>query len=233
MIFAHPNLDGCFCCSCLLPFEGDPSFASLQTEAAVRAFFQTLFADIVPLTDTLVADFLRNPIIPLISIRTLPWYYKDRIVLIGDACHAVYPFYAQGMNAAFEDCLVLSQCLDRYKDCREAAFGEYQMLRKRNTDALAEMSQANFLELRDKVRSPLLRLRKKLDAILSRLFPESWMPLHAMVTHTTMPYAEALNRSRRQDRILMGLGMALPAAMLTVGTLGHLRDRLKTPVDRK
>lgn len=229
MIFAHPNRDGAFCCSCLLPFQGDPSFASLETEADVLAFFQALFGDIVPLTPNLVGDFLRNPIVPLVSIRTDPWYYKDRVVLVGDACHAVYPFYAQGMNAAFEDCLALGECMDRHPGDREAAFLEYQTLRKRNTDALAEMSRQNFVELRDKVRSPLLRTRKKLDVVLSKLFPRTWMPLHAMVTHTTIPYAEALERSKEQDSILkwLGVGLALLSIVPFRAPLSHLLGRLK------
>src|SRR5439155_22443567 len=118
-------------------------------------FFAELFGDIVPLTPNLVADFMRNPIIPLISVHTSPWHYQDWIVLLGDAAHAVYPFYAQGMNAAFEDCLTLGACLERHPGQWAGAFAEYQTLRKHNTDALAALSEENFLELRDRVRSPL------------------------------------------------------------------------------
>lgn len=228
MIFAHPNLDGNFCCSCLLPFRGAPSFASLNDHDSVQAFFQTTFSDIVPLAPTLVDDFLNNPIVPLMSIRTSQWYYKDRVVLIGDACHAVFPFYAQGMNAAFEDGLILSECLDRHPHDWRSAFAEYQALRKRNTDALADMSRENFLELRDKVRSPLFRARKTLDTALSKLFPQAWMPLHAIVTHTTIPYAEALARSRRQETLVkwMGVGAALLAiALFRSGETGLLGGR--------
>lgn len=229
MMFAHPNRDGAFCCSFLLPFQGDPSFATLTTEDEALAFFQTFYRDIVPLTPNLACDFLRNPIVPLISIQTRPWHYKDRVVLIGDAGHAVYPFYAQGMNAAFEDCLVLRDCLDRHMGDWEAAFKEYQALRKRHTDALAQMSRENFIELRDTVRSPLLQTRKRLDVALSKLFPETWMPLHAMVTHTTIPYAEALKRSRRQDRILkwLGIGAVLPTALLMRGALYRVLEKQK------
>jgi kynurenine 3-monooxygenase len=218
MIFAHPNLDGRFCCSCLLPFEGQPSFASLQTEAAVSAFFAELFSDIVPLTPNLVADFMRNPIIPLISVHTSPWHYQDWIVLLGDAAHAVYPFYAQGMNAAFEDCLTLGACLERHPGQWASAFAEYQTLRKQNTDALAALSEENFLELRDRVRSPLVRVHKRVDWALSRLFPQTWAPLHAMISHTTIPYSKVLQHARRQNRALAGLGLsALASAIWLVG----------------
>src|SRR5262249_30121302 len=161
------------CCSCLLPFEGRTSFAALREREAVQSFFEQTFGDIVPLSPTLVDDFMRNPIVPLMSIRTSQWYYKARVVLLGDACHAVYPFYAQGMNAAFEDCLVLSECMAHHAGEWEAAFAEYQRRRKPNTDALAEMSRQNFIELRDKVRSPLLRARKQLDNILGAVFPRT------------------------------------------------------------
>lgn len=207
MIFAHPNPDGSFCCSLVLPFQGEPSFASLQTEAEVLAFFTSQFNDIVRLTPSLTADFCQKRIVPLVSTHVDPWYYKDRVVLLGDACHGVYPFYAQGMNAAFEGCIALGQCLDHHRGRWELAFAEYQRQRKPNTDALAEMSEQNFVELRDRVRSPLVRGRKQLDLLLNRVFAKAWMPLHGMVTHTTMPYAEALRRSRRQDRRLKQIGL--------------------------
>jgi kynurenine 3-monooxygenase len=143
------------------------------------------------------------------------------VVLLGDSAHAVVPFYAQGMNAAFEDCAVLSDCLARHGAGRAAAFAEYQALRKRHTDALAEMSKQNFLELRDKVRSPWLRGRRKLDHLLNRCLGQAWAPLHARVTNTSIPYADALERERRQDRILIWTGIGLGAAAL-LATLGAL-----------
>src|SRR5205807_2100966 len=113
-MFAHPNLDGSFTCSLVLPFEGEHSFASVDGKAhgaGVTALFQALFPDAAPLMPRLAEEFARNPILSLASIRTSAWSYRDRVVLLGDACHAVVPFYAQGMNAAFEDCAVLSHCL--------------------------------------------------------------------------------------------------------------------------
>jgi kynurenine 3-monooxygenase len=124
------------------------------------------------------------------------------------------------MNAAFEDCAVLDECLTRHPDDREKAFAEYQAIRKPNTDALAEMSKQNFLELRDRVRSPWPRARKALDLFLNRLLGEGWMPLHARVTHTCAPYARALEISRRQDRILGVIGVALALGLIWLALSG-------------
>lgn len=201
-MFAHPNLNGSFTCSLVLPFEGPNSFASLNDEAAVSAFVQEMFPDFAPLLPNVGREFLRNPIESLVSTRCSPWYFQDRVVLIGDACHAVFPFYAQGMNAAFEDCTVLSDCLEKENGPSPTAFAKYQEIRKRNTDALADISFENFVELRDRVRSPLLRARRKLLFLLGGIFPEQWTPLHAMVTNTTIPYADAVARARWHNRML-------------------------------
>jgi kynurenine 3-monooxygenase len=211
MLFAHPNLDGSFTCSFVLPFSGAKSFETLSDPDRVLTFFAETFPDIVSLVPDLGEQFLARPIVPLATIRTSPWFYADRVVLLGDSAHAVVPFYAQGMNAAFEDCAVLSACLARHRGERAAAFQEYQTLRQRNTDALAEISKQNFLELRDKVRSPWLRTRRRLDLLLSKLLADRWSSLHAAVTNSSIPYAEALERARRQDHALAwtGAGLAL------------------------
>jgi kynurenine 3-monooxygenase len=214
LLFAHPNRDGSFTCSLVLPFQGPLSFAALARPGAVSELFASMFPDLVPLIPDLEEQFARRPIIHLATTRTTPWYSADKVVLLGDAAHAVVPFYAQGMNAAFEDCAVLDECLGRHPEDREQAFAEYQAIRKPNTDALAEMSKQNFLELRDRVRSPWPRARKALDLFLHRLLGEAWMPLHARVTHTCVPYARALEMTRRQTRILVSLGLAAAVALL-------------------
>lgn len=216
LIVTHPNLDGSHTATLFMPFEGgERSFAALATAPGVERFFARNFPDLVPLAPGLVEEFLRHPTAPLVSTRTSLWHHRDRVVLIGDGCHAVYPFYGQGMNAALEDCAVLDACLERHPDSREAAFREYQALRKRNTDALHELVRQNFLELRDTVNSPVFRARKQVDLLLSRLLPGRWTPLYNMVVHTDMPYSEALERARRQDRIRRwsGLDPALVAAL--------------------
>ncbi|GCE13520.1 kynurenine 3-monooxygenase [Tengunoibacter tsumagoiensis] len=209
MMLAIPNYDGCFTCTCVLPFKGEVSFDTLNTESAVAAFFKNQFADVVPYIPGLANQFLHNQINDFITVSTDPWYYKDAIVLLGDACHAVYPFYGQGMNAAFEDCFVLSECIKNHPGNWEAAFASYQQKRLRNTNVLAQLSKENFDELRDKVRSPWLVAQKKTIAALNRLFPRTWIPLYTMMTHTTMPYADALERCQKQNRAARWLGIDL------------------------
>jgi len=209
LLFAHPNRDGSFTCSLVLPFQGEASLESLTEREPVLDFFTRTYPDLVPLVPDLAEQFLNNRIVPLVSVRTSPWSYRDRVVLLGDAAHAVVPFYAQGMNAAFEDCALLDQCLGEHPGDRAAAFREYERRRKRHTDALAEMSKQNFRELRDRVRSPWMRARHRLDTALSRVAGDLWAPLHARVTNTSIPYADALDLERRQDRIVKCAGIAL------------------------
>src|SRR5207237_6206664 len=142
------------------------SFAALHTEADVLRFFQQQFPDAVPLLPALGRDFLGNPTGSLVTVRCSPWHVTGRVVLIGDACHAVVPFLGQGMNAAFEDCTVLMQCLERHGPDRGRALAEYERLRKEHTDALADMCVENFIEMRDKVASPIFRAGKKLAVLL-------------------------------------------------------------------
>lgn len=223
LIVTHPNPDGSHTVTVFLPWEGPRSFAALTTEDQVGAFFRATFADLVPLVPDLAGEFLRNPAGMLVSMRTAPWHHGGRVVLVGDGCHAVYPFYGQGMNAAMEDCAVLDACLEAHPDDRAAAFRAYQEARKANTDALCELVKQNFVELRDTANQPAFVARKKVDLWLSRLFPGRWMPLYSMVVHTTMPYAEALARHRRQERIRRWLGVdALLLASLPL-VLGRRR----------
>lgn len=217
MLLAMPNPDGSFTCTCILPFEGDRSFASLRTSEDVFSLFKEWFSDAIPLMPTLSEDFFNNSTVEMITTHTQPWYFKDRVVLIGDACHAVVPFYGQGMNAAFEDCAVLSECLTRSNGNLEETFAEYQNLRKRNTDVLAELSKQNFVELRKKVKSPFFVARKKVDVALNRILPEVWIPLYTMVSHTSMPYADAVERFRKQNRIARLLGIDVVLLVVATG----------------
>lgn len=207
MLLAMPNADGSFTCTCILPFEGEQSFASMKSDEDILGLFNMWFPDAVPLMPNLVHEFMENKTSEMITTHTYPWYYQNRMVLIGDACHAVVPFYGLGMNAAFEDCAILSDCISRCTGDMEATFAEYQNLRKPNTDVLAELSKQNFVELREKIESPLFVARKKLEVVLSRVFPRSWTPLYSMMSHSTMPYADALKRSQKQNRIARFLGL--------------------------
>ncbi len=202
MMIALPNPDGSFTCTLFWEFEGPRSFATAKTEDDVRRFFDEEFPDAVPLMPTLLEDFKNNPTGSLVTIRCAPWYYRDRVCLLGDAAHAVVPFYGQGMNAAFEDCVVLDECLEKFANNRERAFAEYFSRRKENADALADLAIGNFIEMRDKTSSRAFRAKKKLDHFLEAALPGMYLPLYTMVTFTRVPYAQAARRARLQDRIL-------------------------------
>ena len=219
MMIALPNPDGSFTCTLFWEFEGPRSFATTKTDDAVRRFFDEEFPDAVPLMPMLVEDFRQNPTGSLVTIRCAPWSYQDKVALVGDAAHAVVPFYGQGMNAAFEDCVVLNECLQKFPDNRERAFREYFSRRKANTDALADLAIGNFIEMRDKTASKTFRAKKKLDHLLERLLPGIYLPLYTMVTFTQIPYAEAARRARLQDRIVFASILALALSILLLPIL--------------
>ena len=202
MMIALPNPDGSFTCTLFWEFEGARGFATTKTDDDVRRFFGEEFPDAVPLLPTLLEDFKNNPTGSLVTIRCAPWYYRDKVCLLGDAAHAVVPFYGQGMNAAFEDCVVLDECLGKFPDNRERAFTKYFESRKENADALADLAIGNFIEMRDKTASRTFRAKKKLDHLLEAALPGMYLPLYTMVTFTRIPYAQAARRARLQDRIL-------------------------------
>ena len=216
MMIALPNPDGSFTCTLFWEFEGARSFATTKTDEDVRQFFEEEFPDAVPLMPTLLEDFRHNPTGSLVTIRCAPWFYGDKVCLLGDAAHAVVPFYGQGMNAAFEDCVVLDECLEKFPDNRARAFGEYFSRRKENTDALAALAVGNFIEMRDKTASKTFRVKKKLDHVLEAALPGIYLPLYTIVTFTRMPYAVAARRARVQD-LLVYVSLIVIVAVL-VGT---------------
>jgi kynurenine 3-monooxygenase len=227
MMIALPNPDGSFTCTLFWEFEGPRSFATTKTDDDVRRFFGEEFPDADTLMPTLVEDFKNNPTGSLVTIRCAPWYYRDTVCLLGDAAHAVVPFYGQGMNAAFEDCIVLDECLGKFANDRERAFAEYFERRKENADALADLAIGNFIEMRDKTASKTFRAKKKLDHLLEAALPGVYLPLYTMVTFTRVPYAQAAQRARLQDRILYtALVTVVLIAILTLAVLlGRSQDQ--------
>jgi kynurenine 3-monooxygenase len=213
MMIALPNPDGSFTCTLFWEFEGRRSFATTKTNDEIRRFFEEEFPDAVPLMPNLLDDFKNNPTGSLVTIRCAPWFYQDKVALVGDAAHAVVPFYGQGMNAAFEDCVVLDECLAEFPGDRQRAFAEYFQRRKVNADALADLALKNFIEMRDKTASKTFRAKKKLDHFLEATLPGIYLPLYTMVTFTRIPYAEAGRRARLQDRIVYA-GLVAIAALL-------------------
>ncbi|HKR53702.1 MAG TPA: NAD(P)/FAD-dependent oxidoreductase [Chthoniobacterales bacterium] len=218
MMIALPNPDGSFTCTLFWEFEGPRSFATTKTDDKIRRFFTEEFPDAVPLMPSLIEDFTTNPTGSLVTIRCAPWFFRDKVALVGDAAHAVVPFYGQGMNAAFEDCVVLDECLAEFPHDRHRAFAEYFSRRKENTDALADLAIENFIEMRDKTASRLFRAKKKLDHLLEGLLPGMYQPLYAMVTFTRLPYSTAAKRARFQDRLVFG-SLIGAASLLLIAVL--------------
>jgi len=228
MLFALPNLDGSLCGVCTLPFTGSHSFESLTDENAVETMFRTHFSDAVPFMPNALQEFQDHPISEFITIRTSRWHYEGKVLLIGDAAHSVVPFYGQGMNAAFEDCSTLNRLIDRRGTGDwKALFAEFQALRKPNTDVLAQLSIENFFELQDTVRRPVVTARKRTSILLNKLFGQHSVPLYTMISHSTMPYSEAVERHRRQERIARWLGLDL-----VVGAVS-LQVRLRSALARR
>ena len=219
MMIALPNPDGSFTCTLFWEFEGPRSFATTKSDGEVRRFFEEEFPDAVPLMPALLTEFFENPTGSLVTIRCAPWFYRDKVALVGDAAHAVVPFYGQGMNAAFEDCVVLDECLAGSSNNRERAFSEYFSRRKENADALADLAVQNFVEMRDKTASRLFRTKKKLDHSLEGLLPGAYLPLYFMVTFTRIPYAQAASRARLQDRLVYGALTLVSVVILVLAVL--------------
>jgi kynurenine 3-monooxygenase len=197
MLIALPNLDGSFTCTLFLPFEGAESFENLTTEAQVMAFFKKYFPGAVPLMPTLVHDFFENPASGLATIRCSPWHYHHRVLLLGDAAHAIVPFFGQGMNAGFEDCTILDGLMDKYDLSPgggdwDAIIGEFNANRIEDANAIADLALMNFIEMRDRVADPRFLLRKKIEAYLHERFPKEFQSVYSMVSFSHVPYSAAL-----------------------------------------
>ena len=203
MMIALPNIDGSFTCTLFFPFEGDPSFATLDSKEKVRSFFEKTFTDASPLMPTLEADFFANPTSSLVTVKCFPWIRNDQFALIGDAAHAIVPFFGQGMNCGFEDCAVLNSLIEKHNDNWSAILPEYQLLRKPDGDAIADLALNNFVEMRDKVADPKFLLQKKIEAAFNKKYPDKWIPLYSQVTFSPqIRYSEALVNGQRQDAIM-------------------------------
>lgn len=202
MMIALPNPDGSFTCTLFFPFEGATSFSHLKTDAEVSMFFESTFPDAVALMPTLLEDYNSNPTSSLVTVRCYPWV-KNNTLLIGDAAHAIVPFFGQGMNAGFEDCRLLNQMLDGYDDDWSKVLPEFQRSRKKDTDAIAQLALDNFIEMRDLVADADFLLRKKIEARLHQLYPTRWIPLYSMVTfYDSVPYSTAYETGQKQKKIM-------------------------------
>jgi kynurenine 3-monooxygenase len=202
MLIALPNIDGTFACILFLPFEGRDSFEQLSDNDAVLEFFQSRFPDALPLMPHLANNFFANPTGEMVTIKCSPWHVDRRALLLGDSAHAIVPFFGQGINCGFEDCMTLLELLDRHGANWKRVFTEFEAARKINTDAIADMAVENFVEMRDRVADPRFLFRKKVELALEARYPGLFVPKYSMVTFHRIPYAVALERGAKQDRIL-------------------------------
>lgn len=202
MLIALPNLDGSFTCTLFMPFEGEYSFDALKDNETLERFFAEHFPSTVDVIPNLVEDFFRNPTSTLVTMKCYPWTYEDKVALIGDAAHAIVPFYGHGMNAGFEDITILNQLMAQHGDDWRTIFEEYEQSRKPNADAIAELSYRNFMEMKSNTADPKFHLRKKIEQLFSEKHPDKWLPLYSRVTFSYRPYTEALAIGDRQKAIM-------------------------------
>lgn len=203
MLIALPNTDGSFTCTLFFPFDGTPSFSSLDTPEKVRLFFNETFSDASALMPHLENEFFNNATSSLVTVTCFPWIRENKFSLIGDAAHAIVPFFGQGMNCGFEDCSVLNELINTFDHDWNQILPEFQKLRKPDADAIATLALNNFIEMRDKVADKTFLLQKKIEAHFSSKHPELWTPAYSLVTFSPdVRYSEALQRGQEQQSIM-------------------------------
>jgi kynurenine 3-monooxygenase len=202
MLIALPNIDGTFACILFLPFEGADSFASLTTGSEVITFFEKRFPDALRFMPGLAENYFTNPTGAMVTIRCSPWHDKGKCLLLGDAAHAIVPFFGQGINCGFEDCTSLVGLIDRHGADWPLVFAQFEKERKVNTDAIGDMAVENFVEMRDRVADPRFLLRKKIELALEAKYPGIFVPKYSMVTFHRIPYSVAQARGAVQEMVL-------------------------------
>jgi len=205
MLIALPNIDGTFACILFLPFEGVESFASLTNREELLGFFRIRFPDAEALMPRLFEDYFANPTGSMVTIKCSPWHVEGEALLLGDAAHAIVPFFGQGINCGFEDCTSLVELLDEHGPDWARVFAEFESQRKANADAIAYMAVENFVEMRDRVADAHFLFRKKVELALEQRYPNIFVPKYAMVTFHRVPYSVALARGTIQERVLAEL----------------------------
>ncbi|MFZ1706167.1 MAG: NAD(P)/FAD-dependent oxidoreductase [Saprospiraceae bacterium] len=203
MLIALPNLDGSFTVTLFLPFEGQHSFETLKTGEEAHAFFEQYFKSALDHMPFFKDDFNENPNSSLCTVKCFPWQVNGKIGLMGDAAHAVVPFYGQGMNASFEDCVVLDQCLEQYQGQWDKILPAYEALRKENGDAIGDLAVDNFYEMKAATADPVFNLKRKIELDLEQHFPDYFSKYSMVTFREDLPYKTAMIQGRNQDKILM------------------------------
>ncbi|HKO82101.1 MAG TPA: NAD(P)/FAD-dependent oxidoreductase [Chitinophagaceae bacterium] len=203
MLIALPNMDKTFTCTLFFPFEGETSFSKLDTPEKIEAFFEKTFPDAVSLMPDYVNEFLNNPTSSLVTIKCYPWVRDDKFGLIGDAAHAIVPFFGQGMNCGFEDCRILDELIDEYDHDWKTILQEFQVSRKPDADAIADLAVNNFTEMRERTADPKFLLQKKIEAWLHEKHPDKWIPAYSQVTFNPhIHFADAFRNAMKQEAIM-------------------------------
>jgi len=209
MLISLPNLDGSFTVTLFLSFDhGEYNFNNLTTKERVLEFFNNYFKDALKLMPNLIDDFFENPTSALGTVKCSPWHYKGKTLLMGDAAHAIVPFYGQGMNASFEDVVEFDNILEQYKGKTDwkAIFEQYEKTRKKDTDAIADLAIDNFFEMRDHVNSTIFRKKRSLEMDLEKSFPKKYSSKYSLVTFNEhIGYHEAMTKGRAQDKAILNM----------------------------
>ena len=202
MMIGLPNPDGSFTCTLFMAYEGEVSFEKIKTEEDVHAFFDQYFPDAKALMPELIQDYFNHPTGSLVMTQCDPWNVGADVCLLGDAAHAIVPFYGQGMNCGFEDCSALEEILTSTEEDWEKAIPQFAKERKPNGDAILELALRNYIEMRDLTADPRFLLQKKIEGWFSTKHPDKWMPLYSQVTFSHIPYHIALANGKKQDEIM-------------------------------
>ena len=206
MLMALPNPDKTFTCTLFGPYEGPDGLDSLTDDDSVQRFFNTHFPDVVPLLPNLTEDWKTHPTSSLVMIRCNPWNDGDQVALMGDASHAIVPFYGQGMNASFEDVYVFNTVLDENLESWKAVFEKYQSVRKADTDAIADLAIDNYYEMRDHVADPVFKQKREVELLLEKECSKEYFSKYSMVTFKPdMGYDLAMRKGRAQDKAIVQL----------------------------
>ncbi len=232
MVIALPNLDGSFTVTLFLAFTGTPGFTQLTDEATVLDFFNTQFPDLVELMPNLAADFMQHPTGALGTVKCSPWYTAQSL-LMGDAAHAIVPFYGQGMNCAMEDVRILDHYLDKHHEDWEGAFAEYQENRKKDTDAIADLAVENYYEMRDQVDDPAFIAKRAIEMELEMLYPDYASKYNLVTFCEDVSYADAKERGHAQDDWLLDFCREHDTKGLTEEELEAIYKELKDEVNPK
>lgn len=210
MLIGLPNLDKTFTCTLFFPFEGETSFSKLDTKEKVKSFFEKTFPDAIQLMPNYLDDFFQNPTSSLVTVKCYPWIRDDKFTLIGDAAHAVVPFFGQGMNCGFEDCRILDELMEANENNWHNILEAFQQTRKPDADAIADLAIENFIEMRAKTADPKFLLQKKIEARLHEKYPNQWIPAYSQVTFSpNIRYSDALKRGQIQEKIMQQI-MQIP-----------------------